>query len=111
MSFTRQQADHLFQQYLNKKIISFEEIDGGLNNLLFLIKCENDQQRYVLQICRHASEKMKTESEVNAMIIVNKYTIVPIPRVIAYSSDRNNEFNAEWIVMTRTYGKSTSNFK
>lgn len=105
MSFTREQANDLFQQRLKKKIIKFDSIDGGLNNLLFFIKCENDQERYVLKVGGDACEHIKTEAEVNAMIIVAKYTTIPIPRVVAYSSDKNNEFNAEWIVMTRTPGK------
>ena len=105
MSFTRQQAEKLFQHYLNKKLSWFESVDEGLNNLLYFIECENDDQKYVLKICGDAWENIKTESEVNAMISVTKYTNVPIPKVVAYSSSKNNEFGVEWIIMTRTQGK------
>ena len=57
-------------------------------------------------MCGDAWQQIKTESEVNAMIIVIKYTTVPIHKVVAYSTDKNNEFNAEWIVMTRIPRKS-----
>ncbi|CAF1638079.1 unnamed protein product [Adineta ricciae] len=39
------------------------------------------------------------------MALVAKHTTLPIPRVVAYSSDKTNEFGLEWIVMTRTEGK------
>ena len=95
MSFTTTQADDLLQQHLKKKIIRFDPIDGGLNNLVFFIKCENDLERHVLKVCGDAWEQIKTESEANGMVIVTKYTTIPIPRVVAYSSDKNNEFKAE----------------
>ncbi|CAF1405892.1 unnamed protein product [Rotaria sordida] len=66
MSFTRQQAEILFKRYLNKKLSWFESVDEGLNNLLFFIECENDQEKYVLKICGNAWENIKTESEVIA---------------------------------------------
>ncbi|CAF1373862.1 unnamed protein product [Rotaria sordida] len=105
MSFTRQQAEILFKRYLNKKLSWFESIDEGLNNLLFFIECENDQEKYVLKICGKFWENIKTESEVIAMTFVTKYTNIPLPKVLAYSSSKDNEFGVEWIIMTRTKGK------
>jgi aminoglycoside phosphotransferase (APT) family kinase protein len=105
MSFTRQQADQLFQRYLNKKISWFESVDSGLNNLLFFVECENDQQKYVLKICGNPWKKIKTESEINAIQLVHQHTNIPLPRVVAYSSDHKNEFGVEWIIMTRLNGK------
>ncbi|CAF3434476.1 unnamed protein product, partial [Rotaria sp. Silwood2] len=106
MSFTGEQAEKLFQRYLNKKVNWFESGECGLNNLLFFVECENDQDKYVLKICGRSWKKIKTESEVAAMNIVHKYTQIPLPKLVAYSSDNNNEFGVEWIIMTRCFGKS-----
>ena len=46
VTFTQEEATNLFQRYLNKKFTKLDSVDGGLNNLLFFIKCENDQERY-----------------------------------------------------------------
>ncbi|CAF1016735.1 unnamed protein product [Rotaria sordida] len=105
MSFTDEQAGKLFYRYLNKKLNWFESGESGLNNLLFFVECENDENKYVLKICGRSCPKVKTESEVAAINIVHKYTKIPLPKVIAYSSDNNNEFGVEWIVMTRSRGK------
>jgi aminoglycoside phosphotransferase (APT) family kinase protein len=105
MSFSRQQAEKLFKRYLNKKLIWFETTEGGLNNLIFFIECENDNQKYVLKICGNAWTKIKTESEITAINLVHKYTQILLPKIVAYSSDKNNEFDVEWIVMTRLPGK------
>jgi hypothetical protein len=37
MIFTRQQAEKLFQRYLNKKLSWFESGESGLNNLIFFL--------------------------------------------------------------------------
>jgi len=114
MQFTRQQAERLFERYFNKKISWFEVCDSGLNNLLFFIDCENDPQRYVLKICGNVWTKLKTESEVCAIELVHRHTTIPLPQIIGYSSDKSNEFEIEWIVMTRLEGKplrSSSNDK
>ncbi|CAF0977764.1 unnamed protein product [Adineta steineri] len=106
MRFTREQAEKLFENYLNKKLSWFEIGEGGLNNLIFFIQCQNDDEQYVLKICGSAWTKIKTESEVSAILIVHKYTKIPLPKIIAYSSDKTNEFGVEWIVMTRLKGRS-----
>lgn len=105
MSFSRNQAEKLFKDYLNKKISWFETGESGLNNLLFFVQCENDNQKYVLKICGTAWTKIKTESEVEAINLVHQYTQIPLPKIVAYSSDKTNEFGVEWIIMTRIPGK------
>ncbi|CAF1104747.1 unnamed protein product [Rotaria sp. Silwood1] len=105
MSFTAEQGEKLFQRYLNKKVSWFESGEGGLNNLIFFVECENDPDKYVLKIGGRSCPKIKTESEVAAINIVHKYTQIPLPKVVAYSSDNKNEFEVEWIVMTRSNGK------
>lgn len=106
ISFTREQADILIKQYLNKKISSFKPIDIGYNNLLFLIDVDESSERYVLKIGGRYWNKIKTEAEVKSLELLTKYTTVPAPKVLAYSSDRANEYGVEWILMTRLSGEN-----
>jgi len=106
ISFTRAQGDILIRQYLNKNISSFECIDTGYNNLIFFIDTLENTERYVLKIGGRYWNKIKTEAEVKALELIAKYTTIPAPKILAYSSDRNNEFGVEWILMTRLSGQN-----
>jgi aminoglycoside phosphotransferase (APT) family kinase protein len=108
ISFTRTQADTLIQQYLNETIISFECIDTGYNNLIFFIDTAENTQRYAIKIGGRYWNKIKTEAEVKALELIAKYTTIPAPKVLAYSSDRTNQFGVEWILMTRLSGINMS---
>ncbi|CAF3405699.1 unnamed protein product [Rotaria socialis] len=108
ISFTRTQADTLFRQHLNQNIASFEFIDTGYNNLIFFINTVENTERYVLKIGGRYWNRIKTEAEVKALELLTKYTTIPVPKVLAYSSDRNNEYGVEWILMTRLPGKNMS---
>jgi aminoglycoside phosphotransferase (APT) family kinase protein len=108
ISFTRVQADILIQKYLNKTIISFEYIDTGYNNLIFFINTMESTEQYAIKIGGRYWNKIKTEAEVKALELIAKYTTIPAPKVLAYSSDRNNEFGVEWILMTRLPGENMS---
>ena len=105
MTFTRKEAEKLFEHYFNKKVSWYEQGEGGLNNLIIFIQCEDDQRRYVLKIGGHVWTKTKTESEVAAIQLVHEKTTVSLPTVLSFSSNENNEFGVEWIVMTRLEGK------
>ena len=106
ISFTRTQADSLFRKYLNKTIVSFECIDTGYNNLSFFIHTQDNTESYVLKIGGRYWIKIKTEAEVKALQLITHYTTIPVPKVLAYSSDRTNEYGVEWILMTRLPGQN-----
>ncbi|CAF3627993.1 unnamed protein product [Adineta steineri] len=108
ISFTRAQADILIRKYLNETIISFECIDTGYNNLIFFINTQENTQQYVIKIGGRYWNKIKTEAEVKALELLSTYTTIPVPKILAYSSDRNNEFGVEWILMTRLSGQNMS---
>lgn len=105
ITFNRKQAQILFSNYLNKKIEWFEMGEGGLNNLIIFIQCENDSRRYVLKIGGTVWTKTKTESEVSSIELVHQHTNIPLPTILSFSSNENNEFGLEWIIMTRLEGK------
>ncbi|CAF0976318.1 unnamed protein product [Adineta steineri] len=108
ISFTRAQADILIRKYLNETIISFECINTGYNNLIFFINTQENTQQYVIKIGGRYWNKIKTEAEVKALELLSKHTTIPVPKILAYSSDRNNEFGVEWILMTRLSGQNMS---
>lgn len=108
ISFTRYQADTLFRERFNMTITSFECIETGYNNLIFFIDTEESTEHYVLKIGGRFWDTIKTEAEVKALELISKHTTIPAPKVLAYSSDRNNEFGVEWILMTRLPGKNMS---
>lgn len=110
ISFTREQADVLIDELLHKKIISFECIDTGYNNLIFFIDVPDTTERYALKIGGRYWNKIKTEAEVKALELLAKYTTIPAPKVLAYSSDRNNPYGVEWILMTRLPGVNMRTF-
>ena len=106
ISFDRAQADTLLRQHLNQTIKTFEYIDTGYNNLIFFIDVNETNERFVLKIGGRYWTSIKTEAEVNALLLLAKHTTIPAPRVVAYSSDRSNEFGVEWILMTRLPGEN-----
>ncbi|CAF0845321.1 unnamed protein product [Adineta ricciae] len=106
ISFTREQAESLIRTHLHETITSFECVDIGYNNLLFFIKTTENRQEYALKIGGRYWIRIKTEAEVRALQLLHEYTTIPVPKVLAYSSDRNNEFGVEWILMTRLPGQN-----
>ena len=106
VTFTRTQADTLFREYLNQNIKSFERFDAGYNNLIFFIDTLENTEQYVLKIGGRYWNKIKTEAEVKALELIARYTTIPVPKVLAYSSDRTNEFGVEWILMTHLPGEN-----
>ena len=110
ISFTREQADLLIDEILQKKIVTFESIDTGYNNLIFFLEVTDSSERYALKIGGRYWNKIKTEAEVQALDLLEKYTTIPVPKVLAYSSDRTNPFGVEWILMTRLPGVNMRTF-
>ena len=106
ISFSREQAEILIHEHLNMTIKSYEYIDTGYYNLIYFIDTMESTNRYVLKVSGHYWVRTKTEAEVTALELLAKYTTIPAPRVIAYSSDRANPFGVEWILMTRVPGEN-----
>ena len=108
ISFTREQADILIHEHLNMTIKSFECIDFGYYNLIYFIDTMESANQYVLKVSGQYWVRIKTEAEVKALELLAKYTTIPAPKVIAYSSDRSNQYGVEWILMTRLPGENMS---
>ncbi|KAF2966566.1 hypothetical protein GQX73_g7014 [Xylaria multiplex] len=63
---------------------------------------------FVLRVCLPVNPGLKTETEVATLDWVSQHTSLPVPRVIAHDSSRDNPLGFEWILMSRVEGKSLS---
>ncbi|KAI0967154.1 phosphotransferase enzyme family-domain-containing protein [Xylaria arbuscula] len=67
-----------------------------------------DNQSFVLRVSLPVHPRLKTEAEVATLDWVDKHTPLPIPRVEAYDSSRDNPLGFEWILMTKLEGRPLS---
>jgi len=74
--------------------------------LIFFIDTVENSESYVLKVGGRYWVSSKTEDEVKALQILAEFTSIPVPRVLAYSLDANNEFGVGWILMTKLSGES-----
>ncbi|KAI3391991.1 hypothetical protein diail_6367 [Diaporthe ilicicola] len=77
---------------------------SGAFNKLYLVKCIDQSflMRVTLPVCPHH----KTRGEVATLRWVHDYTNIPVPEVIAFEDDNNNEIGFEWILMELMPGTS-----
>ena len=108
ISLIRAQADTVIRKHLNLTIQSLEYIDTGYNNQIFFIDTVENAERYVLKIGGRYWVSSKTEDEVKSLQLLAQYTTIPVPCILAYSVDPDNEFGVGWILMTRLPGESMS---
>ncbi|KAI3330305.1 phosphotransferase enzyme family-domain-containing protein [Ustulina deusta] len=65
-------------------------------------------QAFVMRVSLPVHPHAKTEAEVATLDWVRQHTHLPVPRVTAYDSSRNNPLGFEWILMTKIEGKPLS---
>ncbi|KAJ8107902.1 hypothetical protein ONZ43_g6587 [Nemania bipapillata] len=67
-----------------------------------------DNQAFVMRVCLPVCPQTKTEAEVATLDWVRQHTHLPVPRVRAYDSSRNNPLGFEWVLMTKLEGTPLS---
>ncbi|TRX93624.1 hypothetical protein FHL15_005596 [Xylaria flabelliformis] len=67
-----------------------------------------DNQAFVMRVCLPLCPRTKTEAEVATLSWISQYTGLPVPRMRAYDSSRNNPLGYEWLLMTKLEGKPLS---
>ncbi|KAI1738720.1 phosphotransferase enzyme family-domain-containing protein [Xylaria scruposa] len=67
-----------------------------------------DSQAFVMRVCLPVCPRIKTEAEVATLGWVSQHTGLPVPRVRAYDSSRNNPLGYEWILLAKLEGKPLS---
>lgn len=60
----------------------------------------------VIRITMPILPEMETESEVATIHWVQRYTSLPVPRILAYQSHCKNQIGFEWIFMEKVKGKT-----
>lgn len=76
----------------------------GAFNKVYTVECRKGT--FIFRATLPVSPKAKTLSEVATMTLVRTKTTVPVPKVIAYNADLNNELGFEWILMERVNGRT-----
>ena len=77
--------------------------EGGFNKLYQITYAEHETP-YLLRITLPVDPYLKTESEVATIAFLRAHTSVPVPRVVAWQSNRDNELDFEWILMEKIPG-------
>ncbi|KAJ5352558.1 hypothetical protein N7452_001532 [Penicillium brevicompactum] len=75
---------------------------GGFNKVY---AATIDGKEFVMKVTLPVDPYFKTESEVATMDFVRSSTQLPIPKVFAYQSNRNNPIRFEWILMEKMPGE------
>lgn len=77
--------------------------EGGFNRL-YRISYMGHNTEYLLRVTLPIDPFYKTESEVATITYLRANTTIPVPRVFAWDSNRNNELTFEWILMEKLSG-------
>ncbi|RAK75708.1 phosphotransferase family protein [Aspergillus fijiensis CBS 313.89] len=85
-------------------IRTIEKLEGGFSKALLLTK-ENDEE-VVAKLPYHIAgpASLTVASEVAALQYVKKYTRIPVPGVLSWSSDSLSPIGAEYIIMEKAAG-------
>ncbi|OJJ51377.1 hypothetical protein ASPZODRAFT_127446 [Penicilliopsis zonata CBS 506.65] len=85
-------------------VSKIEKLEGGFSKALLMTT--EDGSEYIVKIpCPNAGRPMYcTASEVAVLDFIRTRTTIPVPKVLAWSSDTTNAVGAEYIVMERVPG-------
>ncbi|KAJ6112899.1 hypothetical protein N7512_008223 [Penicillium capsulatum] len=86
------------------QVSQIEKMEDGFSKALLVTTA--DGAEYIVKIpCPNAGRPMYcTASEVAVLNFVKTHTTIPVPKVLAWSSDSTNPVGAEYIVMERVPG-------
>ncbi|PYH75683.1 phosphotransferase enzyme family protein [Aspergillus uvarum CBS 121591] len=85
-------------------IRTIEKIEGGFSKALLLTKENGDKVIAKLPFHIAGPAALTTASEVAVLQCVKKYTSIPVPGVLSWSSDSSNPVGAEYIIMETAAG-------
>ncbi|KAF1846161.1 uncharacterized protein K460DRAFT_313337 [Cucurbitaria berberidis CBS 394.84] len=85
-------------------VYAIEKMEGGFSKALLLRKEDGSEIIAKLPFPIAGPPKYTTASEVAVLQYLHTYTKVPVPRVLAWSSDPSNSVGAEYIMMEKAPG-------
>ncbi|KAF2995879.1 hypothetical protein E8E13_004324 [Curvularia kusanoi] len=71
----------------------------GALNKLFAFDCRKG--RFLIRVTLPVAPRAKTDSEIATIAFIRKQTKIPVPEVVAYCDDLENELGFEWMIMRR----------
>ncbi|KAH7400675.1 kinase-like domain-containing protein [Phaeosphaeria sp. MPI-PUGE-AT-0046c] len=85
-------------------IQAIEKLEGGFSKALLMRKEDGREIIVKIPFPIAGPPKYTTASEVAVLHYLQKHTSIPVPRVLAWSSDSSNPVGAEYIVMEKAAG-------
>lgn len=76
----------------------------GAFNKLYLVQTDEANQSWMMRVSLPVCPFYKTQSEVVTMKWVRKHTDIPIPHILSWEENNDNEIGFEWIVMQKMPG-------
>lgn len=89
---------------INKYLVEVEFFAEGRFNKLYKISYPRHRKSYIFRVTLPIVPYYKTESEVATSLYVRANTSIPVPKIFAWNSDRNNKLRYEWILMEKMDG-------
>ncbi|OAL75077.1 hypothetical protein A7D00_0675 [Trichophyton violaceum] len=92
------------------KVAKMEKMEGGFHKAL-LMTLENGTEVVAKIPCPNAGLPMlSTASEAAVLEFVRTHTTIPVPKVLAWSSDSKNPVGAEYIILEKAKGVQLTKF-
>ncbi|KAJ5203019.1 hypothetical protein N7449_005098 [Penicillium cf. viridicatum] len=86
------------------QVTAIDKMEGGFSKA-FLMRKENGSEVIAKIPCHIAGPPtLTTAGEVGALEYIRKHTSIPVPRVLAWSSNNSNAVGAEYIIMEKAAG-------
>ncbi|OJD28391.1 hypothetical protein ACJ73_00200 [Blastomyces percursus] len=86
------------------QVTAIDKMEGGFSKV-FLMKKKNGSEVIAKIPCHIAGPPtLTTAGEVGALEYIRKHTSIPVPRVLAWSSNNSNAVGAEYIIMEKAAG-------
>ncbi|KAH7345910.1 hypothetical protein BKA66DRAFT_517139 [Pyrenochaeta sp. MPI-SDFR-AT-0127] len=86
-------------------IKAIDKMEGGFSKALIMQKEDGSEVVAKIPFSIAGPPKYTTASEVAVLKFISTYTQVPVPEVLAWSSDASNPVGAEYIVMEKATGQ------
>lgn len=89
-------------RYVSEPTVTF--LGAGAFNKLYTITSPSRKSDLVFRVTLPVEPRYKTASEVATINYVSRRTGIPVPAVIAYDCNADNELSFEWILMEKVLG-------
>lgn len=94
---------------LNENFLVVSLFAHGAFDELYLISYTGHHTEYLVRVSVPVEPYLKTESEVATLASLRTRTTIPVPRVVAWDSNCDNELGCEWLLMERIKGVTLYN--